>query len=118
MRDLLDSWSENADHELPVSHTYEFETLVLRPRGDIDSHNAGLLPSIVLGSQVTGSTVIVDLGAVAFVDSAGVRALLLCETRLAQQDVYFHVRNPQPNVRRMLELTNTAYLLVTGPASV
>jgi anti-anti-sigma factor len=111
MSDLLDSWRSVADRDLPASLTVEPEARVLRLQGEIDTHNAGLMPSLVLDIGLDSTAVVVDLAAVTFIDTAAVRAFLLCETRLAHEGVDFWMRNPQPDVAQVLELTNTAYLL-------
>jgi anti-anti-sigma factor len=110
--DLLDSWRQVADRDLPVSVADEPGARVLAPRGAIDAHNAGVLPSLVLNTPLESTVIVVDLEAVTFIDTAAVRALLLCEIRLARHGVEFRVRNPQPNVAHLLEWTNTDYLLV------
>jgi anti-anti-sigma factor len=114
MSDLLDSWQQVADRDLPASVTEEPGARVLEPHGEIDAHNAEVLPLLVLNMPLDSPAIIVDLAAVTFIDTAAVRALLLCETRLAREGVEFRVRNPQPNVAHLLEWTNTDYLVISG----
>jgi anti-anti-sigma factor len=113
MSDLLDSWRRLADRELLVSVAAEHGVVVVRPNGEIDSHNAGLLAWTVISSRADGPEVVVDLADVTSIDTAAVRALLICDTRLARESVRFRVRNPQPQVADALARTNTAYLVAT-----
>lgn len=52
-----------------------------------------------------GERVVVDLAGVEFIDSAGLRCLLIAQRRFEELEVEFVLRSPSPIVRRLLEIT-------------
>src|SRR3954451_17305957 len=57
-----------------------------------------------------GVSVVLDLSQVTYLDSAGMRALLLAQRELAAARRSLTIRQASPVVRRLLELTGTGYL--------
>jgi anti-anti-sigma factor len=56
----------------------------------------------------------VDLGSVTFIDAAGLLALIEIERALRDDDRVLVLRNPRPNVRRVLDVTGLTWLLETA----
>lgn len=56
-----------------------------------------------IGDVGGGGDVVLELGDLAFIDSSGVRALLVLADRLQPDDVLM-LRNPAPAVRRVFDL--------------
>lgn len=71
-------------------------------RGELDMATAeGLADRLV---RVSGSTVVVDLDLLTFMDSSGIAALIEAKNRMAEGDMLVLAR-PQENVRRVFEIT-------------
>jgi anti-sigma B factor antagonist len=61
--------------------------------------------------RLGAATLIIDMEGVTFLDSSGVSALIRGRRLADAAGVYYRIANPQPIVRRMLELTGSlAYL--------
>jgi anti-sigma B factor antagonist len=59
----------------------------------------------------TGGDVVIDLGEVTFIDSAGMRALLILREGLTARDRALRLRAVTPEVRRLLDLVGLTGLL-------
>lgn len=79
--------------------------------GEIDASNAADITSSV-GDALSGgaSSVVVDLAGVTFFDSTALGALIAAHNECVGKDVALLIRDPSPQVRRILELTATASL--------
>ena len=71
-------------------------------RGEVDMHTAGQVVDAV--EEVAG-TAVVDLSAVTFIDSRGIRGLLQAQRALRERGDELILRDPSSSVRRVLELT-------------
>ena len=80
--------------------------VVIAVQGEIDLSTAVILQRAIVQTIESADcgTVIVDLGAVSFIDSSGLKALLIGRRDLAQHDIGLVVRNPQPQARRLFEV--------------
>ena len=80
--------------------------VVMAVQGEIDLSTAEMLKRAVLQSidSVECKTVVVDLRGVSFIDSSGLKALLIGRRDLAQNNIRLVVRNPQPQARRLFEI--------------
>src|SRR5262245_23664494 len=76
-------------------------------RGDIDIAGGPMLDAAVQ-EYADGEPLVLDLGAVGFIDSSGLRALLGASRRAVQHGTVVRLRNVGPAVRRMLDITGTA----------
>ena len=86
--------------------------------GEIDVTNAARFGATLLEALNGASAeLIIDASAVTFIDSCGVRELLRAQARAAQLDIAFGVSNPSPAMRRVLELTDVAGMIVDGRVS-
>jgi anti-sigma B factor antagonist len=80
---------------------------VVTVRGDVDMDTASQL---VIAIEAVAGTAVVDLSAVTFLDSVGIRGLVQAQTTLRKRGDRLILRDPSPSVRRLLELsgmTNT-----------
>ena len=113
-----DEYEERVDllTEGPVSSDFAFEVVdvddvhVVSLYGQLDLANADQVRDALIG--VAGSTVVVDLSGLHFLDSSGIAALLSARGEITQAGHDFELRGAQGIVRRVLELTGLAFLLV------
>jgi anti-anti-sigma factor len=81
--------------------------------GEVDMATGGMLEaatrSCLSESDLTG--LIVDLAQVTFLDSEGIRVMVVAHHAATNQGVTFRVANPHDNVRRVLDLTGVLGLL-------
>lgn len=75
----------------------------LRLVGDIDSHTAPTL-EVALAELDPGRDVVLDLGAVGFIDSSGLRVLVAGHQRFVGSDSRLVLRSPSAAVLRLLEI--------------
>ena len=81
--------------------------------GQIDSHTAPTLDEALAGADPTQS-VSVDLSAITFVDSSGLRVLVRAHNRQAEGGGELVVLDPSEPVRRLLDITGlTSELRIT-----
>jgi anti-anti-sigma factor len=106
----------------PGSHRFEAsrkgETVVAKVAGELDmAATFRLEPDLERVTQEPGvRALVIDVGDVEFIDSAGLGLLLATDERLRAAQIRFALTNPSPSVRRMLELTGAARALaVTAP---
>ncbi|MBY8875939.1 STAS domain-containing protein [Micromonospora sp. PLK6-60] len=87
--------------------------VLLCPAGEIDMSSADALEAALRAAvRRTGARdVLVDLSRVAFLDSAGIRALLRGAQAGAEHAVRVRVTEPQPVVARILRITGVGPLL-------
>jgi len=79
---------------------------VLAVHGDADLHSAPELRERILGAIDEGAhTVVVDLSATTLIDSTSLGVLLGGMKRLRERDGQLRLVVPQPEVRRVFEIT-------------
>jgi anti-anti-sigma factor len=78
-------------------------------RGELDEFTGDLLDARLRQHPDVTS---VDLGEVSFVDSAGLRCLLMARQRLAETGTELVVRRSSGAVRRLLRLAGVSHLFV------
>lgn len=96
---------------LNVSFVSEGSTLVATLSGEVDMANAEALPPAVLAVADAHTHVRIDIAEVTFLDSSLLRALLICQARLAAAGGELKVRNASPQAQRIFEVTNLGSLL-------
>lgn len=98
-----------------MSSDFAFEVVhddgvhVITLHGDLDLANARRVRDVLV--DVAGSTVVVDLADLGFLDSSGIAALLGARSRILASGNQFQVRGARGIVRRVLEVTGLAHLL-------
>ena len=79
----------------------------IRAVGELDLHTAPLLQDALRQAVEPGvERIVVDCRRIEFVDSAGLRALLVARHELAASDVRVVVAEPSPALERVLDMTN------------
>jgi len=75
--------------------------------GELDAVTAGQLQKAVVDllREQRPHCIQLDLHGVSFLDSAGIRALLLCQADAQQADCQIRLTKPQPAVYRVLQIT-------------
>jgi anti-sigma B factor antagonist len=87
----------------------------IRPRGEIDMAVADGLGEAIISALKDGSPrVVVDLTEVTFLDSSGIRALLMARKVADEHDRSLVVENPAPMVHRVLTIGGVLGLLTEG----
>ncbi len=85
--------------EAPSMHT-------LRLSGELDLTSAGLLETVIAECCADGARrVVLDLGALRFMDSTGLRSLLISQEVCTVNDCAFTIESLTPQVKRLLELS-------------
>jgi anti-sigma B factor antagonist len=83
--------------------------------GEIDSSNCDRLQNLLSERAGAGSEVVeVDLANVTFIDSSGLRALLVGQQAIVSAQGSMRVVNPSDNVRRLFEITGLTERLGTS----
>jgi anti-anti-sigma factor len=103
---------------LKISSHRDGAVAVIALAGELDLHGAGLLDAQVrrlFGDPVDGLEI--DAGDLEFVDSSGLRSLMLARTEAEAVGASFRVTGVSPAVSRVIEIAGlAAFLLPTGPA--
>lgn len=87
--------------------------VTLRPTGEVDISTADALEA-TLTDALAGPglrEVVVDLADVPFLDSSGVRVLVLAATAARERGAVLRVTDPRPVVARVLQITAVGPLL-------
>ncbi len=88
---------------------------VVVAEGDIDLAGGPLLDTAIM--RVEGpDPVVIDLAAVEFIDSSGLRSLLAASRRADGRGTHVVLRNPSSGVSRLLSITGTTDQFVVDPA--
>jgi anti-sigma B factor antagonist len=98
-----------------VTSDFAFEVVdvddvhVVSLHGQLDLANADRVRDAIIGAA--GSTVVVDLSDLQFLDSSGIAALLSARSQITQSGRAFELRGAHGVVRRVLEVTGLSFLL-------
>jgi anti-sigma B factor antagonist len=94
--------------QLIVDTTIEDDAVVLSLRGELDLTSAPLFERELLAAE-SGKPrrVIIDLSGLEFMDSTGLRALLIARERAQENGHELALRRGPRQVQRVLELTKT-----------
>ena len=111
MCELTQTDDETTLPALRVEIYPEADHVVVAVCDEVDMVNAEQLPALVVAAASGYRSVLIDLAEVTFVDSSGLRALLMCEAALARDGVAVRLVNPAEQARRVLEIAGLAYLL-------
>jgi anti-sigma B factor antagonist len=88
------------------------EQVTVAVAGDVDELHVGDLSIELARATASGaSLVVVDLSAVTFLSSAGVRCLIVANQAARTAGVGFRVGRPSQVVRRVMELTGIGQVL-------
>ena len=93
------------------------ETLVIAPRGRVDSVSSGELERHVVSRLDAGARrVVIDLAGVEYISSAGLRVLLLAAKRLKPPQGALVLCGLGPSVKTVLELAGFMSLFAVEPS--
>ena len=84
---------------------------LVRVAGELDASTAGALRRRVRAARSAGSTLLLDLAEVDFIDSTGLRVLLDASRAAANTGWPFFIVRPSTTVERLITLTDTASAL-------
>jgi anti-anti-sigma factor len=104
---------------LTVTVTHEHDGRAgVSAAGEVDIHTCGQLENAIVALADAGvHTVTLDLASVAFIDSSGLRALVLGHKALEERGGSLVVANPSPAAARLLEVTGLDGLFRDTPAT-
>jgi len=95
-------------------------TVTLYASGEIDFQCADFLATVFLSALMRHrpQRAVVDLGAVRFIDSQGLAALVSCHRDASDAGVELTVTNVPPLAARLLAMTGVGTLFAVTPAAV
>jgi anti-sigma B factor antagonist len=92
--------------QLSIRSKRDGETHTIGVRGEIDVAGAGRVERELLRAEATDAQAIVlDLSTLSFIDSTGVRMLVMAEARSRADSDRLQLRRPPESVLRVLRLT-------------
>lgn len=94
----------------------EKDRVVLRLEGELDLASAPIFERSLDGSEIAASpTVVLDLDALSFVDSTGLRVILAAHERSRERGQEFAITRGSAQVQRLLSITSVVeHLRVIG----
>lgn len=102
---MTDGTGSPPDDAIGVRCQIDGDTAVLRLSGDLDLSTAAEVESALLAAEAGAPAVLtIDLSALSFVDSTGVRIVLLAQARAAQADRRLVVDLGSGPARRLFDL--------------
>ena len=90
---------------LTCERTDEAGTVTLAPAGEIDVSTAPQMRELLVDAIASGHPVVVDLGAVTFIDSTGIGVFVMAHKRLDANGSMMVLCAPTEQVRALLEIT-------------
>jgi anti-anti-sigma factor len=94
--------------------------VVVVVRGDVDGFSCDRLSRELLvaasGPHAIDATIVLDLTDVAFIDSSGLRAILVSKTRLEMRGQKLVLRAPSPEVLRAIDASGVRELFGIEPS--
>jgi anti-anti-sigma factor len=97
-------------------HQRDGGPVTLAPAGEVDLDAVGALRSAIADTIGTDRVdVVIDLAQATFLDCAGIGALVAGRNTAVSRGCGYTVVNPQPEVRRVLELTGVLAALTEPP---
>jgi anti-sigma B factor antagonist len=113
---MLPAVAEAPEPHFVIGVTHEDNAAVVRIEGEIEFATAPRLRATLLDLAQDGAApVVVDLAQVTFLDSAGISLLIQAKKRLASGESDLVLRDPQPHIRRVLEISGVTELFRIEP---
>ncbi len=100
-----------SDLEFDLRLTTVGEVTVVTVAGDLDIVSAGEASSALSSAQTSGATVVLDLRALRFMDSSGLRIVLEANRRAADTGGRLQVAPGDGGVRRVFDLSGVGALV-------
>jgi anti-anti-sigma factor len=106
--------NEPSGHDvLVVASRREGDRLVVELAGELDLHGCERLTAEVEGAlRDSVEAIVLDARRLAFVDSAGLRAVVLARSEADKAGVRFELRQVSPSVGRVIDLAGLTDLLL------
>ena len=103
----------HADDDLPfdVAVRSTADATVLAFRGDLDLVSAQEADEAIIGAQSGGSTVVLDLRGLRFIDSSGLRIVLEAKRRADTAGARLVIAPGEGGVRRVFDLSGVGALV-------
>lgn len=102
------------ERQLRIDVTREVERAVVALDGELDMASAPLLERALEAERIGPDTILVlDLQALQFIDSTGLRAILSLRELCRERGQQFAVTRGSPQVQRLLDLTGVSEHLQT-----
>lgn len=79
--------------------------------GELDAGSSGELGRSIDAALAVGVDVVLDLGQVTFMDSSGLRVIMVALRRARDEGLIVRVSSTSPAVRRIFEITGVTSLL-------
>jgi anti-sigma B factor antagonist len=96
------------------SRRREHHTVIVEVVGQIDLSNADLLASQIREAEETDAArIVLDLGGLEFIDSTGLKELLIAQRRNDEDSDRLRLRNVHGNVARAISVTQLDGILKT-----
>ena len=89
---------------------------VLRVVGDLDLATEAMLRAPLVEAAESGRRVVVDASGLGFVDSTGLRTLLIGRKHCEAAGSSLVLQDPSPGLRRLVEVAGLSDLLAVGEA--
>ncbi|MEV4510327.1 STAS domain-containing protein [Dactylosporangium sp. NPDC049525] len=90
---------------LSLSTDRDADTITVTVAGDVDLSTVAELDHAVLAAVIGATSVVIDLAAVTFIDSAGINTLLKSRRLADERGRRFRIANATGVVRDVLDLT-------------
>jgi anti-sigma B factor antagonist len=81
--------------------------VIVAVAGELDMGRTDALQTELVEAASSGKNVVLDMGDLTFIDSAGIRCLLIAREAASERAVMFTLRRPSSMVLRVLEITGT-----------
>ncbi len=100
----------SANTPLEMQVTADGDELLITITGEVDAHSAPRLEGEIRAGLLspTVQRLVVDLAAVTFIDSSGLRVLISTHRAMRERSGRFVIRQPSGTVRTLLDITHVA----------
>lgn len=96
---------------MEISQTQSDGSILLNLTGRLDTNTAPQLQGPLLAAVQSGQGVLVDLGQIDYVSSAGLRVLLLAQKAAKSGGSKLTIQNVQPEVMEVFDITGFSGIL-------
>ena len=84
----------------------EGELSVLKLRGELDMATVGIFEEVLNQVEETSSTIVLDLGSLAFVDCSGLHSFISAQKRIVSRGGRLMLTRPPRQIRRLFSLAH------------
>lgn len=111
-KETLVRWPDTAGSDETLFHVTadDADPCVFHLHGELDAATAAVVDELPITIR-PGQPVVLDLADLSFCDSTGLTALIMLGRRVTEGSGELMLRDPQPAIRRLLDLTGVGPLL-------